>query len=373
MRRRVVLVQLVMIAALGAPAACAQIEGLSGLHYDGGNTNAGGASGSGGASSGTPSSSGPGGSGAGANGGSGAGANGGGSSVGGAGGAPPLCGNGATCVDVPNGWKGPIILFPNGSASMMCPASYPNTAFDGGTMPSDAPVTCIGCACDQAPCGSFQLLVFQQPTCSDEHHRRQHPRQRRMRDVQPDQRAQRVDGSHARLGPMQRQRRRRGESPGHALPRSRVRLRPRERRGDVWRRRRLRAQGQHDAELRLPVGRRAACPASFPNSTSIFTSITDGRGCTSCSCGSPIGSCNGEVRLFTTTNCTGPNRKCRPTDSATRAPVPARRSRPPCHLATATGGAPNGLDERERCRSPSAASSAARRGESGCSTLGHGA
>jgi hypothetical protein len=47
----------------------------------------------------------------------------------------------------------------------------------------------------------------------------------------------------------------------------------------------------------------ATCPASYPNATSWYGAIHDGRSCSSCM--NPVGQPYGTLRLFTTTNCTG--------------------------------------------------------------------
>jgi hypothetical protein len=331
MRRRAVFPELAILSALAATGACAQIDGLSGLHYDGG-ADAGGATGSGG--SGSPGSSGVTGSGAG-----GAGV----SSTGATGGSGAKCGEGDSCVDVPNGWSGPIVLVADSLGTMACPASYPKAAFSGGTKANDDPVTCNACACDAAPCGSFQLLVYQDGACANV----------LVEDNIPDNAGCTMYNPAGGFSMVL------SHTPGSGgcnPSGGGVASRPATHFVDATVGCGLASSAKRCggggvcapaiAGMKTCVYQENAgsdCPGGFPNATTIFTSIKDTRGCSDCACGSPGNDCNGEVILYANPNCSGGGDQILPPDGLCHVGTQFQSAEPttasPCNP---NGGAPMG-------------------------------
>lgn len=76
------------------------------------------------------------------------------------------CG-GFSCVAVPNGWRGPGLLYKGpASAEIACPASFPERV-DVGGRGVEAPATCSPCSCGEpaSACGAVELTGYRDDAC----------------------------------------------------------------------------------------------------------------------------------------------------------------------------------------------------------------
>jgi hypothetical protein len=310
-----------IVALLALVGACAQIEGLSGLKFDG--------SGEAGASGGGSAQGGAGPTGSVGSGQSGGGANGPGG-AGGTGGSPggenctngiddngnnlvdcadPACKMDFSCVDVPAApWRGPIIVFANASAAMSCSGAYGVAAFDGGTAPMQKNVTCNDCTCDASPCPSFQLEAYSDGNCGNPI---------LMNNVGPIAVCSQVPATTAGSVILT-------STAGSGVCGSAggtVKNRPTPTFVDRVLGCAPAAVGKGCANggacapktgmagqtiCVYQSGDINACPSGFTQRTLVYRDIADNRGCDMCTCSLPVGNCSGGLAVFSDNACMNP-------------------------------------------------------------------